>query len=203
MKYRNFRNAFLFTSLCLLGITVSTRQSFAQSDLNRAAPKTAGTPIEQAIEINVTEINLSKDAESRAQNAHVKAFAQMMIKDHTDALAKLRAVAGAPAGDVKPNADHQKVADRLSKLSGSQFDSEYIGEMVTGHQTALVFFEQQGKQSKGTVTNATPTANDISFAKVAADLVPIVRMHLKEAKQIQTELGRIATPSPTSKGTNK
>ena len=195
MHNRFFRSALPIVALCLAGILPSFAQSFAQSEVNRTASNTAASPIEQAIEINVTEINLGKDAETKAQNAHVKAYAQMMVKDHTDALAKLRALPGAPTGDVKPNADHQKVAEHLSGLAGSQFDREYIGEMVSGHQAALTFFEQQSRQVNSNVTSGAPTANEKSFAKLAMDLLPVVRMHLQEAKQIQTELGRIATPT--------
>jgi len=199
MKYRIIQSflpalAFCIFAMPLLGQVGNEGQPKTPS----IPPAGAVSPVERAIEMNVTEINLAKEAETRAQNAHVKAFAQMMILDHTEALAKLRMVYGAPAEEVKPNTEHQKTADRLLKLSGPDFDREYIGEMVTSHQVALTFFEQQSRQTTQGLTGANPTINDREFAKVAADLVPVVRMHLEEAKKIQTELGRLATPSRTN-----
>jgi putative membrane protein len=202
MKYRFFQTTLPIAMFCILALPLygQSEQPKIQRAPSSTSPQEAvGNPVEQAIEITVTEINLGKEAEMKTQNAHVKSFAQMMVKDHTDALAKLRMVFGAPTEDIKPSADHQKTAERLMQLTGSEFDREYIGEMVTGHQTALAFFEQQSKQPAGIVTGANPIVDDKSFSKVAADLVPIIRMHLEEAKRIQTELGRIASPSTSSR----
>jgi putative membrane protein len=198
MMYPIFRTAVLGLILLAFGLA----PSLAQSEVNRTTPNASESPIAHAIEINIAEINLGKEAETKAQNAHVKAFAQMMVKDHTEALAKLRAISGAPTEEIKPSAEHQKAADRLTKLAGSEFDREYIGEMVSGHKAALTFFEQQSKQTTGIITSANPTANDKAFATLAAELVPVVRMHLMEAQQIQTELGRIANPGLDSKSNN-
>jgi len=94
--------------------------------------------ITKIMETNVAEVELGKMAEGKAANARVKEFADLMVKDHTNALMKLKAMPGAPS-DVKPNAKQQQTMDRLSKLSGAQFDTEYMRTMVSDHQEAVKF----------------------------------------------------------------
>src|SRR4051812_40407338 len=45
---------------------------------------------DQAIEMNTAEVQIGHIAADKAQNSQVKNYAMMMIKDHTDALAKLQ-----------------------------------------------------------------------------------------------------------------
>ena len=153
-----------------------------RTNSNATRPGTNSAAITEAIEMNTADAALGREAAKKAQNARVKSFAEMMVKDHNEAVSKLRSIAGASA-EVKPNAEHQKVADRLSKLSGSQFDREYMNEMVAGHEKAVRFFEEHSKDA-----STTATASDKSLASVSKELLQVVRMHLKEAQQIQQEL---------------
>ena len=66
--------------------------------------QTAGAPASQEIEHylancllikNKAEVELSQFAQQQAQNPEVKEFAQMLIKDHQQAIQKLQALAGA------------------------------------------------------------------------------------------------------------
>src|SRR5262249_3444052 len=91
------------------------------------------TALTKLIESNVAEVELGKIASSKATNPRVKEFAETMVKDHTEALDKLQALSGAPS-NIKPNAKQKLIAERLSKLSGAEFDREYIKAMVTEHQ---------------------------------------------------------------------
>ena len=45
----------------------------------------------------------------------------MMVKDHTEALAKLRPLPGGDSSGVKPDGKHQQAAERLAKSSGAEF----------------------------------------------------------------------------------
>ena len=135
----------------------------------------------------------------------------MLVKDHTEALTKLRPMAGASAANVKPNAQHQATHDRLSKLSGAEFDREYINEMVRAHQETVKVLEQLGGSSSGSAAGAKQApGSNADLAKVAQDLLPTVRRHLQTAQQIQKELppagatggpnrpASPSTPNPTS-----
>jgi putative membrane protein len=172
-----------FLMIALVGIVVCTLSLSAHSQSNtnpggksqNTTTKT-GTDgaLTKAIEMNEAEVELGKIAVQKAENSRVKDFANMMVKDHTDGLMKLRGIQGAPS-DVKPNAKHQQTAERLSKLSGAAFDREYMKTMVAGHQEAVRFFEQQSTGSS-------------DLAKLAKELLPTVRQHLQLAEQIQKEV---------------
>jgi putative membrane protein len=140
-------------------------------------------PMIQAIELNNAEIALARVALGKAQNAKVKAFADMLVKDHTAALTKLQNVQVVTATDTKPNSRHQASADRLSTISGSEFDREYMRVVVADHQEALKFFEQQSKAD-----SAVPAPGNTALAKVSQELTPMVRSHLQEAQNILKDL---------------
>jgi putative membrane protein len=87
----------------------------------------------------LTEVQLGKMAMERAAQADVKAFGQMMVKDHSQAGDELKQVAAQLA--IQPPAQldqkHKDLVDKLSKLQGAEFDREYVNAMVQGHQEVL------------------------------------------------------------------
>jgi putative membrane protein len=89
--------------------------------------------------VSLAEVQLGRMASERAGNADVKSFGQMMVKDHTQANDELKTVASQLK--VQPPAlvdqKHKELADKLSKLSGAEFDREYINAMVQGHMEVL------------------------------------------------------------------
>jgi predicted outer membrane protein len=121
----------------------------------------------------------------------------MLVKDHTAALTKLRNVQGVTATDTKPNARHQATADRLSKIFGSEFDREYMRAVVSDHQEAVKFFEQQGKAD-----SAVPAPGNTTLAKVSQELTPMVRAHLQEAQNILKDLELTTSQANTNKNRN-
>jgi putative membrane protein len=103
-----------------------------------------------AAQSDQNEIALSTLAEQKATNPAVKAFAQKMVKEHTQMTESMKPFADswgltAPTG---PDADHQKELDKLNGLSGNDFDKEYIDQMVTDHTKALSAFTSEAKDTK-------------------------------------------------------
>jgi putative membrane protein len=141
-------------------------------------------PVNQAIEMSNAEIALARIASERAQHPKVKSFAEMLVKDHTAVLTKLRAVPGVTTVDIKPSARHQANAERLSKISGSEFDREYMRAVVSNHQEALKFFEQQTKADDP----AAPVPGKATLAKVSQETIPTVREHLQVAQSLLKDL---------------
>jgi putative membrane protein len=84
----------------------------------------------------LAEVQLGKLAAERAQDADVKAFGQMMVKDHTDANDELKQAAASSGVQLPTQLDekHRELADRLMKLQGEEFDREYTKAMVEGHE---------------------------------------------------------------------
>lgn len=103
-----------------------------------------------AAQADVNEIQLSQLAEQKASNPDVKAFAEKMVTEHKQMTESMKPFADswgltAPTG---PDADHQKELDKLNGLSGSDFDKEYMKEMVDDHATAYRAFTTEAKDTK-------------------------------------------------------
>ena len=82
------------------------------------------------------EIQLSKMALAKGATGDVKALAEKMIADHTKSTAALKPIA-ATAKVTLPtdmDAEHKAMAPALEKLSGKEFETKYVSQMVTDHQ---------------------------------------------------------------------
>jgi putative membrane protein len=103
-----------------------------------------------AAQSDQNEIALSKLAQDKASNPAVKAFAEKMVKEHTEMTDSMKPFAEswnltAPAG---PDAEHQREFDKLNGLSGAAFDKEYIDIMVSDHAKAYRAFTTEAKDTK-------------------------------------------------------
>ena len=121
------------------------------------------------------EIEAAKLAQEQGTSDKIKAFAAMMIKDHTASSDKLKQAAAtidgvtvAPALTTKQQMDLDTLKD-----AGDQFDALYAQRQVAAHNEALTLL--QGYADNGT-ENALKT--------FASDAVPVVQHHLDEAKQL-------------------
>lgn len=98
--------------------------------------------------VNQLEIDMGKLATKRGTPA-VKRYGETLVRDHSAsdkdviALAKRHAIAKIPAEKPATEADkaaHQEAMEamaRLKKLSGADFDREYLRLMVEGHDAEL------------------------------------------------------------------
>ena len=94
---------------------------------------------------NMTEIDMAKIALDKSSNPDVKEFAQRMITDHTKLQENMKPYveqAGVtPPTTLKPK--DQMMAKKLSGLSGTAFDKQYIGVMVKDHHKDLAEFKAE------------------------------------------------------------
>ena len=83
----------------------------------------------------MAEVELGKLAVEKGVSAEVKAFGQKMIDDHTKKNEELKALASTKGLELPaaPLQEEQAAIDRLSKLSGEEFDKAYIADMVDSH----------------------------------------------------------------------
>lgn len=115
------------------------------------------------------EIQSSQLAVSKAQNNDIKAFAQMMIDDHTKAANELKAAAAAQGNVNVPAALDQPKADQLAQLSGASaadFDKLYVQLQTDAHVEAVALFT--GYAANG------PAGQLKDFA---ASTAPTLKMH--------------------------
>jgi putative membrane protein len=180
---------------------VGTAGEGASADADRNNV-TAGTRdwVEDRLVGGMTEVKLGELASQKAQNADVKAFARMMVQDHTKAGEELKQVANqhniqAPA---ELDDEHRDKVDRLSKLQGAQFDREYMNTMVDDHQNTIDALEDR-LDKEGTDENPTYTPKktnnrvDTAINQWAAKVAPTVQKHLTRAKQLNDKIGRRTT----------
>ena len=132
-----------------------------------------------AAQSDQNEIALSKLAEQKATNPAVKAFAEKMVTEHTKMTASMKPFVDAwglttPTG---PDADHQKELDKLSGLSGNDFDKAYMKDMVSDHTKALSEFTKEAKDTK-----------DAKFRAVVVQGKPAVAAHKNMAYDLEKKL---------------
>ena len=165
----------------------------------------------------MAEVELAKLAKEHASNADVKAFAQMMIDDHTKAGDQLKQIAtqyAIPQDDAKVDDKHQNLMDKLSKLNGMDFDKEYMSAMVDDHQDAVQDLRSRADEDRSLSDRVTgknpenPAAVkpeqadnhvDAAINQWAANTLPTIEHHLDRAKEIKDRLDNNNTR--TTRGT--
>lgn len=156
--------------------------SAAQASVSAAAT-TATTPdfVAAAASTDMFEIRAAKLAEKRSKNADVKAFAAMMIHDHTQSTAALKAAIKASGATVTLPSDlpSDKTAklDALTSAAPADFDKAYMQGQVLAHQDALTIMKVYG------ATGDTPQIKDF-----ATKTAVIVQTHLDKASNVRDSL---------------
>ena len=147
--------------------------------------------VEKMGHANIAEVKLGQLAAERAANAQVKQFAGRMVTDHQKANGELKQIASSMAVQMPADLDakHQELYDRLSKLKGPEFDREYMQAMVDGHQEVLQELERQTSSSDRSVgTSGNASQANASVSGWAKKVLPDVRQHLEQAKQIEAKV---------------
>ena len=125
------------------------------------------------------EVELGNMAQQKAQNARVKSFGAMMVKDHTKSNKELLALASAKNIVIpsKMPAEIQQHIDEMKKLSGAEFDKHYISMMTDDHKDDIDQFEMAAKG-----------LNDGTIRAFAAKTLPVLKMHLDSATAIKKDV---------------
>ena len=135
--------------------------------------------IEKAAEGGMAEVELGKLASQKAQSAEVKQFGERMVKDHSAANDKLKQIAS-QKGVTPPSemdSSTKREYDKLSNLSGAQFDREYIGHMVSDHEKDIKEFKSEEK-----------SAQDADVKSFAQNTLPTLEEHLRLAKSAEASV---------------
>jgi len=144
------------TALALAGLAVMLAspvlaQSAAEkTGVNSAmgvAPKTEDF-VKEAASSDMFEIESSKLAVERSQDAATKKFAQQMIADHTKTSEEMKAMVS--SGKVKAkiptamSSAQKSMLDDLKKMNGADFTKKYHSDQVTAHENAVDLFKRYG-----------------------------------------------------------
>ena len=125
------------------------------------------------------EVEAGRLAEQTANNARVKSFGAMMVRDHSAANEQLRAVASSrnmtlPDSMMKKHRDH---LESLRSKTGAAFDKQYMSMMVTDHNEDVNKFQV-----------ASNNAKDTAVKGFATRTLPVLRMHKDSATAINKNL---------------
>jgi putative membrane protein len=190
-----------FVTLMSTAALVCGTLEMTSAQSNQTAPQTPKTSaqspalssnpdhafVQQMAMGNLAEVELGEVATKKGANAKVKTFAQRMITDHGKANAELKSLAMSkqvawPSG---VGDEHKATIDRLSKLSGAEFDRAYATNMVEKHQKTLDTLKRQSMSGK-----------DEQVKAWAAKTATAVEEHLKMARDLDREVsGTRATTS--------
>ena len=126
------------------------------------------------------EVALGRLAMQRAADTAVKDFGQRMVSDHSAANATLVQVAAQDQIQLPTDltADQKSTIAKLSKLSGPDFDKQYMSDMVKDHQEDVSEFETQAKHG-----------SDPKVKQFAAQTLPTLQSHLQMARDVAKKVG--------------
>jgi putative membrane protein len=137
------------------------------------------------------EIESSRLALQNARNPEVKAFAQMMVDEHTKSSADLKTAMAQsgqtltePAG-LPP--DRQALIDALNAAGSNGFDAAYLTQQVQAHEAALKLHQTYAQ-----------SGDVASLRAFASATVPLIQRHLDAVRQLRD---RTVSAPATAPGT--
>ena len=126
---------------------------------------------------NLFEIESSKAALAKTKSDKIKAFANLMVTDHTGAGTKFKqAVTDAkltPPAE-KLDAKHQALLDDLKKKEGAAFDTAYVKAQHDGHVETVAMFEAYAKGG-----------DNARMKQFANEMLPTLKAHLDQVSKLK------------------
>lgn len=127
------------------------------------------------------EVETSRAALQKTQNAEVRRFAEMMVADHgktTQELTKLSQTAGLTI-PTDLDADTQSKIANIQSAEAEGFDDKYLDTIIDGHEAAIRDFETYSNQGQNAELKAWATKT-----------LPTLRTHLQRAEAIRKTVNR-------------
>ena len=170
----------------MLVLTMCVSNGFAQDTANtNNNTQTSGKKnsdskfMMMAATSDMNEIGLSNQALSKSTNEEVKKLAQMMIDDHTKSSEELKPISMSKNVMLPAEMDskHKSAMEKMSSMSGMEFDMAYIKMMVKDHEKAVSMFTKESNSGK-----------DAEAKAFAAKTLPVIQMHLDMSRKMMTSM---------------
>lgn len=128
----------------------------------------------------ISELAMGEMAQKNAADERVKKFGKRMVDDHGKELADLKQLASQKKVTLPDAMDRgqKKEFDKLGKLTGKDFDKEYVMYEVNDHKEDV---EDQGKEMKST--------SDPDLKKFATASHATVSMHKESIDELHRSVG--------------
>jgi putative membrane protein len=126
----------------------------------------------------LAEIQTAQMAKQRADSPQVKAFADRMISDHTQANNDLQQIAQQENLTLpsEPSKQERSATQRVSGMTGAAFDRTYAQQEVRDHQQDIALFQQEANSGR-----------DPALKQFAQKTLPTLRQHLQLAQALTTD----------------
>jgi putative membrane protein len=126
----------------------------------------------------MAEVEMGRLAASKGMSAAVKSFGQRMVRDHSQANAKLKQLAMRKEVTLPSGLTPEQTAakERLSSLSGAEFDREYMSMMVEDHDKDVKAFKDKAGN-----------AADQDLKRFVVKTLPTLKMHQSMANKIKAK----------------
>jgi len=136
--------------------------------------------MKSAAEGGMSEVELGQLAQQKASNPAVKDFGAMMVKDHTAANDKLKALAASEQVTLpdSPSLMQKASKTKLNMLSGDSFDKSYVKGMIDDHKSDIKEFQNEISEGKDPQARAFASAT-----------LPTLQMHLQKIQSIAASAG--------------
>jgi len=126
---------------------------------------------------NLQEVSAGQLAVEKATRADVRAFGQMMVKDHEQAEQQLLQLAKNQNINLPAAATGGIKADINLKKAAGNFDELYVHAMVAGHGNTVQTFEAYAVNGRNAAVKA-----------FAQQILPTLKAHLAATKAIDEKL---------------
>lgn len=140
-----------------------------------ALAKTDKEFVTDAIEGDNSEVALGQLAVTKGGNDRVRSFGQILVNDYTKHRNEASALA-AKLGVSPPDGmstDARQEEAKLQKLTGGEFDKEFVQYMAKEHERDISEFEQEASDGDGPVQ------------QLASRSLPTLEEHLRIARGLE------------------
>ena len=169
----------------LAAVSLSASADARAAKASKAAPLTDANIAAIVLAANSIDIENAQLALKTSTDESVKAFAQMMVTDHTSVNDKAKALAGklklTPVGNAASRGLVKSTGARraeLAKLTGGAFDQAYLDNEISYHQAVLDMLDQQ----------LVPGAKNAELKDLLTSVRPAFVAHLDKAKETRAAL---------------
>jgi len=179
-----------FILLLILLLAAGTGQ--AADSKNISAGKLSSdetTFVKDAAQGGLMEVQLGKLAQEKAGDEKVKQFGKRMEQDHSKANDELKKIASDKGVQLSTDLDkkHKTKIDKLTKRSGTDFDKQYMNDMVSDHKEDIKKFQRVADKGK-----------DADVKQFASQTLPTLKEHLQLAESTAQQVKSDSKASKTS-----
>jgi putative membrane protein len=134
--------------------------------------------LEHAAQGNMFEIIVGGIASQLGSDPGVRHFGQVLVADHSQALADMGGFFGDQFSLPGLGPDHVMTIAQLGSLNGDNFDPQFVDTMVQDHREDVALFRQEARNAD------SPDVQDYAAAHL-----PALRHHLRIALRLQNKPG--------------